>query len=97
MTAAVEAKAGRLLGDGAVQVMVALEDRIVARVRSDAHGIVDVSWSRLDGWHCTCPAYGTRCSHVEAVRRVTNRSPRRPMSHPVRTVTSERRARLARK
>lgn len=86
MAPTLEAKAGRLLGDGAVQVVVALEDRIAARVRSDHHGIVDVAWSRLDGWHCTCPAWGRCCSHVEAVARVTTRSPRRPLSQPTRTV-----------
>lgn len=27
----------------------------------------------FDGWHCSCPAYGPGCSHIEALKLVTTR------------------------
>jgi hypothetical protein len=68
---AVATKATRLLSSRSVHVLVATADVVTARVRG-AHGIYDVRWSRLDGWHCTCP-YRGRCSHEEAVAEVTMR------------------------
>jgi len=64
-------KATRLRCDGRLQVLFATDQLVQARVRGD-HGVYDTRWSRLQGWSCTCPAYG-RCSHQEAVASVTMR------------------------
>lgn len=83
-------KADRLLTTSAVQVVAAGETSVTARVRSDHHGLVAVTWSCLDGWHCTCPAFG-RCSHVEAVAAVTTRSPRSQPNPKIDECASARR------
>ena len=73
MTEDLEAKASRLLADHAVQVRWATDRTVVAAVRGDS-GVHDVRWSSLDGWSCSCPCVGRRCSHIEATRSVTMRS-----------------------
>jgi len=65
---AVASKARRLIDEDRVQIVVAGHDRVVAHVRSDHSGVVDVEGQR-GSWSCTCPAR-RRCSHVEAVRLV---------------------------
>lgn len=66
-------KARRLRHDARLQILFATDQVIWARVRGD-HGVYDVRWDRMDGWHCSCPAWGM-CSHAEAVRSITMRSP----------------------
>jgi hypothetical protein len=65
-------KPGRLLSSGCVQIIFATDELVQARVRGDSGPIWDVRWSRLDGWDCTCPAYG-ECTHRKAVAQVTMR------------------------
>jgi hypothetical protein len=65
-------KANRLRADAQMQVVWATDQLIQAKVRGD-HGIYDVRWDRLQGWSCSCLAFG-RCSHTEAVSSVTMRS-----------------------
>lgn len=59
----IEEKAERLLVTGALTVTV--EE---ATVRGD-HGTYTV-WRDPDRWRCSCPAR-KKCSHIEAVERVT--------------------------
>ena len=63
--------ATRLLAEKHVQVKFATDGLISAAVRGD-HGIYDVQWTRLQGWACTCQAFG-ECSHRRAVTNVTMR------------------------
>ena len=74
-------KATALLAGHRVQVIGAGERAIWARVRGD-HGVYDVRWSRVEGWHCSCPNL-RRCSHIEAVTLVTMRSVGRPLGEAV--------------
>jgi len=67
----IAAKAALLRQEARLQILFATDQVISARVRGDS-GIYDVRWDRLEGWHCTCAAWG-RCSHVEAVASVTMR------------------------
>jgi hypothetical protein len=71
-----DAKAARLLASGALKV-----------IRVDAEAIdatcigTDTVWSlgyRRGGWFCGCPAHahGARCSHIDALQRVTRRPER---------------------
>jgi uncharacterized Zn finger protein len=64
-------KANRIRSGAALQIKWATDQLVQARVRGD-HGVYDVRWTRLQGWGCSCPAYG-RCSHAEAVASVTMR------------------------
>jgi hypothetical protein len=67
-----DAKAHRLLATDSVQIKFATDHIISAAVRGDS-GIYDIRWSRDQGWDCTCPAFGQKCSHIEATRSVTMR------------------------
>jgi hypothetical protein len=73
MSKTVEAKAHRLLATDSVQIKFATDHIVSAAVRGDS-GIYDIRWSRDQGWDCTCPAFGQKCSHIEAARSVTMRS-----------------------
>jgi uncharacterized Zn finger protein len=64
MRESIDAKASRLLANGAVHVHSANEDQVIARVRGES-GIHDVEWNRGE-WSCTCLARGV-CSHERAV------------------------------
>jgi uncharacterized Zn finger protein len=64
-------KAHRLLLAGHVAVKSADAHLVLASVRGDSGPIYDVRWSHLQGWSCTCPAYG-RCSHEDAVAHVAD-------------------------
>ena len=68
----VTTKAHRLLSTDAVQVRWATDQIINASVRGDS-GIHDVRWSHLQGWTCSCPGYGPKCSHIQATRSITMR------------------------
>ena len=70
----VYAKARRLLSEGQVRVHRIDESAVVARVDGDT-GSYRVVWDR-SGVSCWCPARG-RCSHIEAVRLVSNGPTRR--------------------
>jgi hypothetical protein len=73
MSQNVTAKAHRLLATDSVQIKFATDHIVSAAVRGDS-GIYDIRWSRDQGWDCTCPAFGRKCSHIEATRSVTMRS-----------------------
>jgi hypothetical protein len=45
-------------------------DLIVASVRDDIAGVVDVRWSSGAGWSCTCRDE-LNCCHVPAVQQLT--------------------------
>ena len=67
MSAYLDAKAARYLTSGRV-VVTCGEGEIAATVRGDTG-----TWRLFrepDRWRCTCPAW-RRCSHLEAVERVT--------------------------
>jgi len=72
--ATVVEKADRLRSEARVQIKWATDQLVQAAVRGDS-GVWDCRWTRLQGWSCSCPAYG-RCSHVLAVASVTMRSVR---------------------
>jgi uncharacterized Zn finger protein len=65
----VEEKAGRLLTEGRVHVRRRDEVRIAAVVEGDTNRWVVVCDAE-GRWACSCPSFRT-CSHVEAVRRIT--------------------------
>ncbi|HEV3257291.1 MAG TPA: hypothetical protein VG013_10460 [Gemmataceae bacterium] len=65
-------KAAMLRAESRLQILFATDQLVQARVRGD-HGVYDIRWTRLQGWHCTCAAY-RECSHIEAIRSVTMRS-----------------------
>lgn len=68
----VEQKATALLSEHRVQVVMATERAVSARVRGSR--VYDVTWDGQEPrWHCTCPNM-RRCSHIEAVASVTMRS-----------------------
>ena len=67
MSAFLEAKAARYLTSGCVAVTCA-DSTIGATVKGDTG-----TWRLFrepDRWRCTCPSW-KRCSHLEAVERVT--------------------------
>ena len=68
----VDEKATRLLIEHRLQIVLATDKAIAARVRGDS-GIWDVYWSKFEGWTCSCPCWG-RCSHIQAAVDVTMRS-----------------------
>lgn len=70
MRALVEDKARALLVAGAVTIDAVDEVAVVATVRGH-HGSYTVTWHLGAGWRCECPERRHRCSHVLAVRRVT--------------------------
>jgi hypothetical protein len=75
-----EAKAGRLLAEGRLRVVLVDAERIEARVRgSEAEH--SVGYQR-GGWWCDCEAarFGRRCSHLAALQLVTVRPVRRERS-----------------
>jgi len=61
--------AAQLLAEDRVRIWLVSDKAIGARVRDSHIGIVDVHWSRLLGWSCTCQV--ERCDHVTAVQQVT--------------------------
>lgn len=69
-------KADRLRSEARVQIKWATDQLVQAAVRGDS-GVYDVRWTRLQGWDCSCPAYG-HCSHEQAVASVTMRTVGRP-------------------
>jgi uncharacterized Zn finger protein len=69
----IEAKAARLLLEGRVHIVRVSRGDVGAHVQGDT-GTRTVTWTRWGDWHCTCPARG-RCSHLIAVRLVTQRPP----------------------
>lgn len=66
----VPAKATRLLASRRVHLIAADNDHVRAVVLGDT-GLPRQVTRDPDGWACSCPAYGPRCSHIAAVRRVT--------------------------
>ena len=71
MSAAVEAKARRLLGDGHVAILEAVDGTASALVQGD-HGGYIVAHDSAGQWACECVAWQMHvtCSHVTAVRRI---------------------------
>jgi hypothetical protein len=63
-------KAARLLVQGRVRVSLVRAGRCWATVNGDT-GTHAVGCSR-GRWHCTCEAYGARCSHILAVRSIVD-------------------------
>ena len=63
----IEEKANRLLIRDAVTIFC-VDGQLSARVRGD-HDVYQLYWERTR-WRCPCPAR-KRCSHIEAVERVT--------------------------
>jgi hypothetical protein len=68
-TETVDAKARRLLGDGAVMVAHCDDTHAQAFVHGD-HAVYEVNWIH-GAWACECPVYGPGCSHVAALRLCT--------------------------
>lgn len=72
MTIVVERKARTLLAGCRVHITWATDTITAATVRGDT-GSWSIRWDRKEGWRCSCPHPGSRCSHVMAVRLVTTR------------------------
>lgn len=66
-------KANRLLARGRLDVVQVEAHTIRATCRGD-HDTYVLGWQ--GHWWCSCPSYGTRCSHLVALRLVTLRAPR---------------------
>ena len=76
MTVGIEAKAVRLLGQGAVTVRRVTDEEVIASVRGD-HGNHLVAWRVSGDWQCSCKSWRRVCSHIAAVERVVDRVNRR--------------------
>ena len=63
-------KAARLLVQGRVRISLVRAGRCWATVNGDT-GTHAVGCSR-GRWHCSCEAYGARCSHILAVQAVVD-------------------------
>jgi hypothetical protein len=75
-----DAKAARLLASGALRVTWVDDERVDATCQG-----TDTTWAlgyRRGGWFCGCPAHahGARCSHIDALQRVTVRPSRQPLT-----------------
>jgi hypothetical protein len=67
-------KACRLLCSGAVWVEAVDPDGVVARVQGD-HSNYVVAWNRRGPWQCSCAYMLPSCSHITAVKSITERRP----------------------
>jgi uncharacterized Zn finger protein len=66
------AKAVRYLTEGRVRVAEVSHLGIVAAVMGSAPDPYRVTFARLVGWGCDCPARVVECAHVSAVQLVTD-------------------------
>lgn len=66
------AKAHRLLGGDLVDVQTNTVDNVVATVIGDTDEYV-VEQHGAGPWTCTCACWGSRCSHIAAVKVATSR------------------------
>lgn len=66
-----EDKAHRYLAEGRVTVLEASPGRVVAEVRGTAEDPYRVAYNSI-GWACNCDARVPVCTHIVAVRSVTD-------------------------
>lgn len=65
-----QVKARRYLAEGRIDVLRVSEGRIYARARGDG-AVYILGWAN-GRWACSCPARSDKCSHLLALRLVTN-------------------------
>jgi len=70
----VDQKAKRLLTEGRLTVLVVNPEAVVARCKGDSGAEYMLGWEGHN-WSCSCPARGSKCSHLKALWLVTVRPP----------------------
>lgn len=81
-----EQKAVRLIADGHLKVEKVLARLVVATCEGDAAiyhlGFDPRARNGAGEWRCTCPELKGKCSHLIALRLVTERKPERRRTAP---------------
>jgi hypothetical protein len=68
----IAAKAARYLTEARLTITAVDGDHVTATCRGDGE-VYDLGHTPGQGWHCTCPVWTDRCSHLIALRSVTVR------------------------
>ena len=73
-----DVKARRLLVEARLRIIDADEEGgiVHAECRGDSGAIYHVGYDGERRWHCSCPSFGPRCSHVRSLQLVTVMEPR---------------------
>jgi hypothetical protein len=80
----VQAKAGRYLREARLTVTEVDGDHVAAVCRGDGE-LYELGHDVGRGWWCSCAARSDRCCHLDALRRVTTRTPRLHLAASRRT------------
>jgi hypothetical protein len=80
----VQAKAARYLAEARLIVTAVDGDYVAAACRGDGE-IYQLGHQPGRGWWCSCPVRSDCCAHLNALRRVTVRTPRLHLAAARRT------------